>query len=478
MMKSETTRHVNDTHRLLANTPATIWQDAMPAGNGSLGALVFGAVAAEKIILSHENLFLPVFANRPVPVMHQHLPRLRAMIAAGKFSEAQQFWYGILEEKKACNEWVDPFHPAGQILLGHQNGENFRAYRRELDFATGVATTSWRSGETEFCRQLFVSRTAGVAVLRFSAGGKTFAGSIALQPCKQERHESGAQLMASKLHEGPGATGENYIKYSFNDEIPGEDAEWLRMQGEYYGENRAGEKFGVALKIICSGGELVSDDEGCRYRGSEDITVLAGVFSPAQSGGMAELCRHIDAAGTDWRALLEDHRRAHGELYGRVAFSLPGGEERFARQTDREALSEAYASGSPNVLVEKMFNFSRYCFISSSGEMPPNLQGVWGGTWVPPWYGGYTLDENLQMNVWQALPGGLPELCHSYFNYLEKQFPDWRENARNIYNAAGMVTPVNSTTHGRSFNVLPDYPWHFWVSGPGWLACILLSVCL
>ena len=481
MPANESTNRGNHTHKLLANTPATIWQHAMPVGNGVLGALAFGAIAAERIVLSHENLFLPAFANRPMPVMHQHLPRLRALIAEGKCRQAQDFWYGILAEQGACNEWVDPTHPAGQILHSHKTGEDFRAYRRELDFISGVATTSWQRGETEFCRQVFVSRPAGVVVLRFTAGGASPAGSIALQPCKQERHESAAMLMSSKLGKGPGATGENYIKYSFNDEIPGDPpgggrngagASWLRMQGEYYGENRAGEKFGVALKIVSPGGELEADDNACHYRGSDELIVLAGVFSPAQAGEMAELCRHMESAGEDYASLLADHQQAHEEMYRRVAFSLPGGQERFALQTDREALDEAYGSGVENVLVEKMFNFSRYCLISSSGTMPPNLQGVWTGTWSPPWYGGYTLDENLQMNLWQALPGGLGELCHPYFEYLEALFPDWRENARSLYNARGMLTPVNATTHGKSFNVLPTYPWHFWVSGPGWLAAL------
>lgn len=473
MPENETASRINHTHKLLANTPATIWQHATPVGNGAMGALVFGAIAAERIVLSHENLFLPVFANRPMPVMHHHVPRLRALIAQGRFREAQDFWYGILTDKNACNEWVDPTHPAGQIIHSHDAGDDFRAYRRELDFATGVATTSWRSGGTEYRRQVFVSRPAGVMVLRFTAGGASFSGSIALQPCRQERHESGAALMSSKLTRAPGATGENYIKYTFGgDTLRDLSAGWLRMQGEYHGENRAGEKFGVALKIIPSGGRLEVAGEVCRHRGCDELIVLAGVFSPAQKGGMEELCRHMEAAGGDYASLLADHRRAHEELYRRVTFTLPGGEQRLARQTDREALDEAFGSGVENVLVEKMFNFSRYCLISSSGALPPNLQGVWTGTWAPPWYGGYTLDENLQMNLWQALPGGLPELCLPCFTYLETLFPDWRENARSLYDARGMVTPVNVTTHGRSFNVLPEYPWHFWVSGPGWLAAL------
>jgi alpha-L-fucosidase 2 len=453
----------------------------MPIGNGTLGALVYGAVAAEKVILNHENLFLPVFADRPVPVMHQHVPTLREMIASGKFVEAQRFWYEILEEHGACNEWVDPFHPAGQLLHHHESNDRFTGYERELNFASGMTTTSWRSGDAEFCRQAFVSRPAGVMVLRFSAGGTRSSGSICLGPCEQERHETGALLMQSKLKDGPGTTGENYVRYSHdNDYMGGQPGSggrsarsvWLRMQGEYHGENRTGEKFGVVLKIASVGGELAIDDTCCRYLDSNECVALAGVFSPAQAGGMEELCRQIDAVGTDFDSLLADHECTHGELYRRVVFSLPGGEKTLVRQTDREALADAYASGAKNVLVEKMFNFSRYCLISSSGNMPPNLQGVWSGTWTPPWYGGYTLDENIQMNLWQALPGGIPEFCHPYFDFLERQFPDWRENARNLYDASGMVAPVNSTTNGRSFNVLPTYPWHFWVSGPGWLAAL------
>ena len=182
------------------------------------------------------------------------------------------------------------------------------------------------------------------------------------------------------------------------------------------------------LKIVSYGGELEVDDSCCCFRDSDECLVLAGVFSTSESGGMAELCSHLEATGTDWSSLLADHECVHASLYRRVVFSLSGGEEKFSRQTDREVLAEAYAFGSENVLIEKMFNYSRYCFISSSGKMPPNLQ----------------------MNIRQALAAGLPEFYHSYFDYPEKQFPDWRENARSLYNAADMVAPVNSTTHGCS----------------------------
>ena len=138
-------------------------------------------------------------------------------------------------------------------------------------------------------------------------------------------------------------------------------------------------------------------------------------------------------------------------------------------QSNEVLLAEAYQNRISNSLTERMFNFGRYLFISSTHPTgrPPNLQGIWNGDYIPAWSSDYTLDENVQMMHWAAMPGNLPELMEPYFRLFESTIEDWRTNARRFFGCRGIYAPLRQSDHG----LLPEMmPYLIWFAGAGWLA--------
>ena len=123
----------------------------------------------------------------------------------------------------------------------------------------------------------------------------------------------------------------------------------------------------------------------------------------------------------------------------------------------------------PRALLEKMYDAGRYMFISSSGELPPNLQGIWTGTWSPAWSGDFTLDANIQCAVAAGFSANMPELMQGYFRMIESFLPDCRENARKIYGCRGILTNTRASNNCLLLH-WGGWPGQFWMSGAGWLA--------
>ncbi|WP_249350268.1 glycosyl hydrolase family 95 catalytic domain-containing protein [Microbispora sp. H10836] len=175
----------------------------------------------------------------------------------------------------------------------------------------------------------------------------------------------------------------------------------------------------------------------------------------------AEPCP-LDRIVPDAARLLRDHAAIHGDLSGRVRLRLGG---RDARPGSEDLL----ARGGPE-LVEAVFAAARYAIVSSVGELPPTLQGVWSGTFRPPWQSGYTLDGNLQAAVAGLLVTGTPELLLPVFDLLERLLPDFRDNARRLYGCRGILVPAHVSTHGRHNHFHPTWCLTFWTAGAAWLS--------
>jgi hypothetical protein len=161
--------------------PAARWEDALPAGNGHVGAMVYGSIAHDVVLLNHEALWL----RRPrpsLPDVSHHLPALRALLLDGHYDEAQFFLDERLREGGYEYEEVDPFQPAFDIRIEMQPGRAIRDYCRELDLTSGEVAVRWASDAGMFTRELFVSRVDGVVVMRITAAGGSFDARVSLAP--------------------------------------------------------------------------------------------------------------------------------------------------------------------------------------------------------------------------------------------------------------------------------------------------------
>ena len=424
---------------MFSHQPAARWQDALPSGNGTVGALVYGHIRHELILLNHEALWFR--SPRPaLPDISAHLPALRRLLAEGQYREAEGFLDHKLQEAGYEYRRVDPYHPACDLLVDTDTAGAFTHYRRSLDFATGEVAVTWQEGESSFARRLFVSGADGVVVLRLEASGP------------------GALRCRLRLQPHPGYPEQGPRTLQFETAVQGP---WLSLVGRY----QDGGEFGALALVTSPGGELAGDQEAVTVAGAREVVVLLGLFAnePADPA-LARLRGQLAALPPDYPALLARHVAGHGELFARLRLDL-GGED---HRSNEELLLAAYDGQVPTALVERLFAYGRYLLISSSrpGGLPANLQGVWNGDYDPPWASDFHNDENIQMNYWQALPGNLPEVTLPYFDYYQASLPDYRTNAQRLFGSRGIYAPISQSTHGLAH----PGPWVNWTAGAGWLA--------
>jgi len=471
--------------------PALKWDEAYPSGNGIQGILVMGEPYDETIIFNHERLFLPVPVNASanVPDMSDELPMLRDMIRQGRYKEATAGYISKIIEKGYPSEllWTDPFHPAFDLRIKTNKAGNMADYRRWLDYSTGEVLVTWCDDRGTAERRSFVSRKCNTAVVRLSTfsekDGESPADGAAAAAVSRTDYEISlaernggehikpveisvcktADLSLNRLDQAGLQQSGTLLNSAAADDA------WLLFKCLY--EVGKGGYYGI-VRLHLSGGSMSIQDNIIKIKDAGEVLMIARVVPFEDSGAfsintdIAELAE-IPA---DYTKLLEEHAAIHGELFSRMRLDLHDDQDNGSILSNEEFMELADRGIIPPAFVERMHDFGRYLLISSSGQLPPNLQGVWNGVWNPPWSSDYTLDENLQMMMWPVLPGNMPELAQSYFNLIESYIEDWKTNARIFYGCRGVMSPSRSTTNGLHKHFCTDFPMMFWTAGAGWLA--------
>lgn len=477
-------------HKGMLNVkPAGKWDEAYPSGNGIQGVLVMGESLDETIIFNHERLFLPIPVNAAtvLPDMSGELPEVRRLIREGKYREATRHFLDKAREKGFPSEllWPDPFHPAFELRIKTDDAGTAADYVRWLDFETGEAGVRWRGEKGTYERRVFVSRACDAVVIKLEApSGDRLDCDIHLAEREGRRHIKSVSIRAGTFtglisrEPGPDCSAE---KTHCGDRANPGDEMWLIFDSKY--EVGDGGYFGV-IRVHAEGGHVGHADGTVELRDTRGATIIARTIPCRDhiSFCLPEAMAELAALPPDYGALLKEHAYIHGELFNRMRLELCGETDMPARGgktagadadtvcSNEELMEQAKNGVISPAFVEKMYDFGRYLLISSSGKLPPNLQGVWNGTWTPPWCSDYTLDENLQMMMWQVLPGNLPELAQSYFNLIESFIGDWKMNARLLYGCRGILSSPRSSTSGLTKHFCEDFPMMFWTAGAGWLA--------
>ncbi|MCK4824241.1 alpha-L-fucosidase, partial [bacterium] len=168
----------------------------------------------------------------------------------------------------------------------------------------------------------------------------------------------------------------------------------------------------------------------------------------------------------DYEKLLSSHTAIHSEMFNRFSLDLD------LKQRDTQFSEEMIASSAhgklSTELVEQLCEASRYTLISSTGELPPTLQGIWGGTWRPAWSGDFTLNGNVPSAIACGLNASFPEVTEAYINYMWSMFEDFKDNARDLYGADGIFVPSRTSTFGKTYHYLEYYAHMFWYAGAAW----------
>jgi len=416
--------------------PATQWTEALPVGNGRLGAMVFGGTSEERIQFNEDT----VWQGEPHDYAHkgavQALPEIRRLLWEGKQAEAEALAMERFMSEPLRQKAYQAFGDLELELPGVDGAED---YRRELDLSSAVSSVRYTANGVRYRREAFASFPDQVIVVRVTAEGGPL--------------EMGASL--SSIHPGTAVA------------VDGED---LMLSGRV---SDSAIRFEARLAIQTDGELGVEGDRLHISDATEATLLLAGAtnfvdFRNVSGDPHARNAETLAKARTKtYEDLRAAHEADHGALFDRVSLDL--GEASGAEPPTDERIRN-FASGGDPQLVELLFQYGRYLLIASSreGGQPANLQGLWNDSNEPPWDSKYTVNINTEMNYWPAELTNLAETVEPLLDALEEVAEAGRSVAREHYGADGWVlhhnfdlwrgaAPINHSNHG------------IWPTGGAWL---------
>ncbi|GHT39654.1 hypothetical protein AGMMS49965_06280 [Bacteroidia bacterium] len=404
--------------KLWYDAPAGKWVEALPVGNGRIGAMVFGTTGQEKLQLNEET----VWAGQPNKIMHpdalEALPEVRKLMFAGKFKEAQNLVDAKMFPK--ANQGMS-YQPVGDLNLAFPGHENPEAYYRELDISSAVSTTRYTIAGVEYVRETFAAFTGQVIVVRLTASKK---GQINFS----------AWLTSPQKSETFAQNDELFLK--------GISGDQEGLEGKV--------KFTAEVKIVPEKGKLTAEDNKLTLSDADAATIYISMASNFNnyhdiSGNPDERAQNYMQAALQkqYKKLRQEHIAYYRQYFDRVQLDL-GETESVKKPTDDRILE--FATSNDPQLAALYFQFGRYLLISSSqpGNQPANLQGIWNDLMAAPWDSKYTTNINAEMNYWPAEVTNLSELHQPFIDMVKEVAVTGAETAREMYGARGWVLHHNT----------------------------------
>jgi alpha-L-fucosidase 2 len=428
--------------RLWYRQPAEAWTEALPIGNGRLGAMIFGGVAHERLQLNEDTLYAGGPYDPSDPEALAALPRVRALIAAGRYAEAQ----ALANEKMMARPLAMPSYQTVGDLLLHFGASSFTdAYRRELDLDAALARVEYRQQGVSWTREVFASAVDQVIVMRIRAD-----------------RDAAIDLRAG-----------------FETPMPGQ----LRVEGDTLilsGRNTSQQGLPAALRfeararLVAQGGELMAADDALTVRGANSVMLVIAAatnyrrFDDLGDDAAATARLRLDAVRDQtWDQMLAAHKADHRRLFQRVTLDL--GSSPAASQPTDVRIRNSQRGADPQ-LAALYFQYARYLLIASSrpGCQPANLQGLWNDKLSAPWGSKYTININTEMNYWPAEPGNLAECVQPLVALVKDLAVTGARTARVNYGARGWVAHHN-TDLWRGTAPIDGARWGMWPTGGAWL---------
>ena len=428
--------------RLWYRQPADAWTEALPLGNGRIGAMVFGGVARERLQLNEDTLWAGGPYDPSNPEALAALPRGRELIAAGRYREAQ----ALADEKMMARPLRMPsYQTVGDLMLSFGPSSFADNYRRELDLDVAMSRVGFRREGVEYLRETFASAPDQVLVQRITA-------------------------------DKPGALS---FTAEFETPMPGDatiEGDELILRGTNTSQQGipAALRYEARVRVMAQGGTVRTRDRGIAVEGADAAIVLVAMatgfrrFDDASADpAQATRAQVAAAARKSYDELRDAHVRDHQRLFRRVSLDL-GSTEVSKLPTDVR-IRTSQISNDPQ-LATLYFNFARYLLIACSrpGAQPANLQGLWNDKLSAPWGSKYTININTEMNYWPAEPANLAECVQPLVAMVKDLAITGARTARVNYGARGWVAHHN-TDLWRATGPIDGAMWGMWPTGGAWL---------
>lgn len=448
---------------------ALSWNEALPLGNGRLGAMVYGGAANERYSLNEDTLWsgYPMFYE--APGAYDALVKARELIKKGDREAAQD-----AVEQGISNKATQAYLSAGDLFISMRHTTAPTKETRSLDLSTAVHTVEYDADGAHFIRESFISRPAQVLVIRIRADkpGAVSCG-VTLSPALRAQVTPGAETLSF----------EGNAPVILWPEVSAQDASDCMFYGDT--PETSGMGFYAEARILPEGGESRNCGAETEIRGADSVLILLDIRTsfngwsrhPVTEGKpFVEPCRETldKAEKTDFDTLLREHLADYKELYDRVSLELSGGEGELLPTDER--LYALENGGEDNALYALYFNFGRYLTIAASreGTQVTNLQGIWNNSILPPWNCNMTVNINTEMNYWPTLMINLPECAEPMNRMICEMAENGRRTAKEYYHAPGIAAHHNTdlwrqtTPPGMKHKGCASYS--FWPMSAGWLA--------
>ncbi|MBL8264779.1 glycoside hydrolase family 95 protein, partial [Steroidobacter sp.] len=436
-----------DTSLLWYTQPAEKWVEALPVGNGRLGAMIFGGPALERLQLNEDTLYAGGPYDSANPEARGALAEVRTLVFSGEYEKATELVNAKVMAKPLLQM---PYQSVGELKLTFPRLAEFSEYRRSLDLDGALAKTQFVSNGVTYLREVFASAPDNVLVIRVTASKP---GSIDMDVEFHAPEPAPPELVRRVLPNGD-----------------------LAMQARNAGSSGvAGAlKYEARARLIVSGGRKEPSDASIRIRSADSVTILVAMATSYRDYQHVDLDPAalnrdtLDRAGRiAFNQLLARHQKDHRRLFRRVQLDL-GHTPDAERPTD-ERVRTSMTSNDP-ALAALYYQYGRYLLIACSrpGTQPANLQGLWNDLQDPPWGCKYTININTEMNYWPAEPTALGECVEPLIAMLKDLSVTGARTAKTMYGARGWVTHHN-TDLWRATAPVDGAKWGMWPMGGAWL---------
>ncbi len=407
--------------------PATYWEEALPLGNGRLGAMLYGNPGYEEIQLNEETVSAGAPYKNYNPEARAALSTIRQLIFDGRYAEAQEM---AGEKILAKNGFGMPYQTVGSLRLDFDGHDKFTNFRRDLDLDRAVATVNYTVDGVDFKREVFTSFTDQLVVVRLTAskpGQLTFTTALT---CPQ-------QVTVTTV-------GKNRLSMEGITKGEGKG-----MDEQSVDKNKPGLRFRADLRVDVEGGSVAPNDTLLQVSKANAVTIYIAMasnfvnYKDISGDPVQRNVAYMKNAGKKYAKALQAHIDAYQKFFNRVSLNL-GSTPQSEKPTDVRV--KEFATANDPLLVSQYFQFGRYLLIccSQPGGQPANLQGIWNAKLNPAWSCRYTTNINAEMNYWPAEVANLPEMHEPFLQMIKELYENGQEAAREMYGCRGWVLHHNT----------------------------------
>jgi alpha-L-fucosidase 2 len=423
--------------KLWYQQPAKVWEEALPLGNGKLGAMIYGGISDEQIQLNEDSIWLGGPVDRNNPDAKENLPEIQRLILEGKISEAERLMYYALSGTPNSQH---PYQTLGDLHIKFEGQDDIKDYSRSLFLDTATYHCHYNAAGVAYQREAFISAPENVLVMRLSAEGG---------------QKINLRATLSRWH--------------FFDYVTKVSTNGIMLGGDL---GKGGSDFAMMLKASCKGGCVKVIGETLFVEEADEAILY---FTAGSTFRMQNLKEELEATldramSYSYENLKQRHVEDYQKLYHRVQFELDQISSYDNLPTDQRLQSAA--EGKVDVGLSKLyFDYGRYLLISSSreGSLPANLQGIWNKDFTPAWGSKFTININTEMNYWPAESCNLSECHRPLFELIKRMLPNGQYTAQKMYGCRGFVAHHNTDIWGDTAVQDLWIPGSYWVMGAAWL---------